>query len=60
MPVVRTRNSTERCLDLADFIDNFGDIMVQKMQQLCQTQPCVQGAPPVRQMQPLQPHEPAL
>jgi hypothetical protein len=30
MPAVRTRNSTERRLDLADFIDNFGDTMVQK------------------------------
>lgn len=30
MPAVRTRNSTERRIDLADFIDNFGDIMVQK------------------------------
>ena len=30
MPAVRTRNSTTRRLDLADFIDSFGDIMVQK------------------------------
>ena len=30
MPAVRTRNSTTRRLDLADFIDSFRDIMVQK------------------------------
>ena len=30
MPVVRTRTSTERRLKLADFIDTFGDTMVQK------------------------------
>lgn len=30
MPVVRTRTSTERRLELADFIDTFGDTMVQK------------------------------
>jgi hypothetical protein len=30
MPAVRTRNSTTRRLELADFIDIFGDTMVQK------------------------------
>jgi hypothetical protein len=30
MPAVRTRNSTTRRLELADFIDTFGDTMVQK------------------------------
>jgi len=30
MPVVRNRNSTTRRLELADFLDNFGDAMVQK------------------------------
>jgi hypothetical protein len=30
MPAVRNRNSTTRRLELADFLDNFGDIMVQK------------------------------
>jgi hypothetical protein len=30
MPVVHTRNSTTRRLDLADFLDNFGNTMVQK------------------------------
>jgi predicted transglutaminase-like cysteine proteinase len=30
MPAVRSRNSTTRRLELADIIDNFGDIMVQK------------------------------
>ena len=30
MPVVRTRNSTFRRLELAEFIENFGDTMVQK------------------------------
>ena len=30
MPTVRTRNSTTRRLELADFLDNFRDIMVQK------------------------------
>jgi hypothetical protein len=30
MPAIRTRNSTTRRLELADFIDIFGDTIVQK------------------------------
>ena len=30
MPAVRTRNSTTQRLELADFLDNFRDTMVQK------------------------------
>jgi hypothetical protein len=30
MPAIRNRNSTTRRLELADFLDNFRDIMVQK------------------------------